>query len=83
MKKLDIFTKRLKRIGINISYVGNYPWIYINTINNIRVTEQFQGNHGFTVAFSPIRPEEDVEFTNISEIFKLIRLYNDSRPSKK
>ena len=75
MDKLTIFVNRMKRIGIDVKLVGNYPWIYIHEINGVRVTEKFEGNHGFTIAFLPIRPDVELDFTDISEIFKLIRSY--------
>ena len=71
MKKIDIFVKRLEKIGITVTLIGNYPWIYINQINGQIVTEKFEGNHGFTIAFL----SKDTEFTDIGEIFKLIRKY--------
>ena len=73
MNKLDIFRKRLSKLNIDIQFIGNYPWIYINTINGKRVIELFEGNHGFTIAFS--KYPNGMDFTDISEIFKLIRKY--------
>ncbi len=73
--KLKVFVDRMNRININIKLVGNYPWIYIDEINGKRVTEKFEGNHGFTIAFLPVRADRELEFTDISEIFKLIRKY--------
>ncbi len=73
--KLTIFRKRLFKLGINVVFVSNYPWIYIDTINGKRVTEQFYGNHGWTIMFTPIRKDQEAKFTDISELFKLIRKY--------
>lgn len=72
---LNIFTVRLRRIGIVVTLLGNYPWIYLDTVNGKKVKEKFEGNHGFTVAFLPLRPDEQLKFTNITEIFKIIRKY--------
>lgn len=77
MDKLTTFINRLKKIGIAIELMGNYPWIYINTINGWRVTERFLGNHGFTVMFTPIKLGQQHQFTDIKEIFKLIRKYQN------
>jgi hypothetical protein len=75
--KLDVFVKRLKKIGIDVKLSGNFPWIYINEICGIRVTERFEANHGFTVMFLPGRNDSPPsEFTDITEIFKLVRKYN-------
>ncbi len=76
--KLEIFVNRLKRLGIDITLVANVPWIYIDKINGKRVTEIFQGNHGFTVAFLPAQKGKELFFTDIGEIFKLIRKYSNS-----
>jgi hypothetical protein len=65
----------MNRIGIDIELFSNIPWIYINSINGKRVTETFEANHGFTVAFLPVRVDKEIEFTDITEIFKLIRKY--------
>lgn len=75
LEKLEIFIKRMKKIGIDIELTGNYPWIYIHTINGKRVKERFEAEHGFTIAFIPIRLNQELKFTDIGEIFKLIRKY--------
>lgn len=75
MNKLDIFISRMKKMGIDIELIGNYPWIYIDTINGKSVTEQFRSDYYFTVAFLPIRDNQEITFTDITEIFKLIRKY--------
>lgn len=73
---LDSLVRRLKKLGIELELFGNYPWIYIDKINGKKVQEKFEGNHGFTVAFLPIRPGQKMEITNIGEVMKLIRKYN-------
>lgn len=74
--KLTVFVKRMEKLGIDIKLVGNYPWIYIDEIDGKRVTEKFQGNHGFTIAFLSLKEDQDVNFTDIGEIFRLIRTYH-------
>ena len=73
--KLNIFIIRMKRIGIDIELFGNYPWIYLHTVNGKRVSERFLAEHGFTIAFLPIKLGEELKFTDIKEIFKVIRKY--------
>jgi hypothetical protein len=75
MEKLTIFINRVKRLGITIEFFGNYPWIYIDRINGKRVTEKFEANHGFTIGYAPSKPGQEFNFTNIGEIFRLIRKY--------
>ena len=75
--KIKVFVERLKKIGIEVKLVGNYPWVYIDEICGIRVKEKFAGNHGFTLIFLPVRNDSPPsEFTDISETFKLIRKYS-------
>ena len=75
MEKLTTFINRLERIGIKLELSGNAPWIYIDKINGKKVTERFQGNHGFTIMFYPIKKDQPYEFTDLKEIFNLIRKY--------
>lgn len=68
---------RLKKIGINIEMVGNYPWIYLEKVNGNRIKKEdyFCGNHGFTIAFYPIRADQTMELTDIKKVFEIIRKY--------
>lgn len=75
MNKLEVFCNRLGKIGIDIKLEGNYPWIYIDTINGKIVTEKFYAEHGFTIMLTPNLTGKGYEFTDIGEIFKLIRKY--------
>jgi len=71
MNKLDILIRRLKNIGIEITLNGNWPWVYIDTINGKKVTERFASDHGFVIGFL----NQDFDFTYSAETFKLIRKY--------
>ena len=74
--KIKVFVERLKKIGIELTLKGNYPWIYIDEICGIKVKEKFEGNHGFTLIFLPARTDSPPsEFTDIKEIFNLLRKY--------
>lgn len=75
MEKVTIFVNRLQKIGIKIELVGNFPWIYLDKVNDKKVTEKFQAKHGFTIAFLPIRKGQELKFTDIAEIFKIIYKY--------
>lgn len=78
--KIKVFVERLKKIGIEVTLKGNYPWVYITEICGKRVTEKFDGNHGFTIIFLPARTDSPPsEFTDITEIFKLIRKYKNEK----
>lgn len=72
---LNIFGDRLKKLGIRVSFAMNFPWVYFRDINDKQVIERFESKHNFTVGFMPIRNDQKFKFTNISEIFKLIRKY--------
>ena len=67
------FIRRLNKIGITVSIGGNYPWIYLLTINDIPVTEKYQSEFGFT-AFFNLKKEV---FSNRRKVFKLIRKYSN------
>jgi hypothetical protein len=44
--------KRLKRIGVDVELIANYPWVYMTKVNGVPVTEKFMANHGFTAFFA-------------------------------
>lgn len=74
--KIEVFVERLKKIGIDVKLSGNYPWVYIDEICGIKVKEKFEGNHGFTIIFLPVRNDSPPsDFTDIKKIFQLIREY--------
>jgi hypothetical protein len=74
---LNRLVPRLKKIGINIEMYGNVPWIYLDKVNGNRIKKEdyFCGNHGFTIAFYPVRVGEKMELTDIRKVFEIIRKY--------
>ena len=74
--ELNLFMQRMKRIGINLHLVGNIPWIYLESVNGHRIKEEdyYYGNHGFTIGWYP-KLGGKFTFTELSEIFKIIRKY--------
>ncbi|ALM62017.1 hypothetical protein AXI64_gp025 [Vibrio phage qdvp001] len=66
------FSNRLKKLGIEIELVANYPWIYLRSINGMRVTETFAGEHGFTAFFDG---SKGCKFSDRKKVFELIRNY--------
>lgn len=74
-RKLDTFISRLDKLGIKIDLVLNVPWIYLDKINGTKVTERFWADHGFTIAFYPLKTDQELKFLDIAATFKLIRKY--------
>jgi hypothetical protein len=79
MKKLEIFLERMKKIGINLELVGNYPWIYLDRINGKKVKEKFDSRHGFVIGYSPIKPGQHFEFKDTKVLFELLKEYKFRR----
>lgn len=73
INSITTFIHRLNKIGINITLFANYPWIYLDTVNNIKVKERFKAEHGFTIYFTSVRPDKTGNFTDLRTIFKQIR----------
>jgi len=67
---LQSLHNKLARIGVDVTFIGNYPWVYLDTVNGKQVTGTFQANHGFTAFFLT---KKGYEFTNVREVFKKIR----------
>jgi hypothetical protein len=71
---------RLKKIGIHVTFSLNVPWVYLNTINGKRVTETTpDSNHGFNVGWLPVQIDKPFYFSNIKNMFKIIRKYAYNR----
>lgn len=81
MDKLDIFVERMSRIGIDIELGFNFPWIYLDRINGVEVTEKYLANHGHTIAFYPTVGYR-IEFTSIPRLFELVRKYTYTSTKK-
>jgi hypothetical protein len=77
MGKLNVFLGRMKKLGIDVKLIGNYPWIYIDTINGNKIKEEdfYYGNHGYTIAFMPTKIGEELEFIDITKTINLIKKY--------
>ena len=75
MKNLITFTDRLAKIGISTKMGFNFPWIYLEEINGKVVMEKFRSDHRFTLAYAPIKRDDDAMFDDLTETFKLIRKY--------
>jgi len=72
---VTILRNRLLKIGITIEMVSNYPWIYLDKVNGNVVKEKYFANHGFTIGFNPARVGDVFSYTDLKEIFKIIRKY--------
>lgn len=70
---LDKFYNRLKKIGVEIELIVNYPWVYLGKVNGKKVRGVYQAEHGFTVYILPARNSIPSYFTDLSIIFKKIR----------
>ena len=79
--RLTSFNKRLHKCGVRTGLVANYPWIYLDSVNDKKVTEKFLSNHGFTIMFVSGVRKTQTKFTDLKEIFKIIRKYRDETTS--
>lgn len=70
------FESRMRKLNIKITYISNYPWIYMRQINGKPVKEKFLAEHGFTAFWHPVSDmDKGIEFSDRREVFKLIRKY--------
>ena len=78
LNEIDIFVERLKKIGIELELVGNVPWIYLNKVNGNKVKhEDYNANHGYTVAWYPVRLGQEPHLdSDLKRTFEIIRKYN-------
>lgn len=67
------FTRRLKRIGIEVEMSSNVPWLYLDKVNGREVTERYMAEHGFTAMWMPISLDKVIEFSDRRVVFEKIR----------
>ena len=67
--------ERINKLGFELKLASNFPWMYIIEINGKKVTEKFNSDHGFVLGFQPITPDREFSFSDIHEIFKLLKEY--------
>lgn len=72
-KMIERFVNRLKKIGVEVELVGNYPWVYLDCVNGVKITEKFCARHGFTAFFIPVKHGEQVRFSNRRRVFAKVR----------
>ena len=77
MNEVEIFINRMKRIGIKLDLVSNVPWIYLYKVNGNKVQpEDYNANHGYTIAWYPVKVGEKVHLdSDLTRTFKIIRKY--------
>jgi hypothetical protein len=73
MTTIDSFVNRLKKIGIEVKLVGNFPWVYLDEVNGLKVKGTFESEHRFTVFFTSIKVGQKDKMTDIPTVFKKIR----------
>lgn len=67
------FVRRLKKIGIEVELMGNYPWVYLDKVNGKKVKGTYLADWGFTAFWIGPRIDQPDRFTDIREVFKKIR----------
>jgi hypothetical protein len=71
--QIKTFARRINKLGIDVTFAANYPWIYFDTINSKKVTGTFCADRGWTAFFSPIEIQGKVKFSDRREVFKKVR----------
>lgn len=73
--RLVSLQNKLAKIGIEIEFSANIPWIYLHKVNDRVVEEKYDSDHAFTIGYLPMRNDEKFTFLNIREMFRVIRKY--------
>lgn len=78
-KELKTFIQRLNKIGIKVHFVLNLPWVYLDQVNDKKVEEKRNSEHGYTIAFFPITyGDHKIKWLDLKETFQTIRKYRTS-----
>lgn len=46
--------RRLEKIGITLELSCNVPWVYLDSVNGVKVTEKRNANHGYCITFNTV-----------------------------
>jgi len=76
INRISLFVKRLEKIGIKVELIGNFPWVYLDKVNGVKIEGSFRANHGFCIGYYP-DVWEDIECKRT--IFDEIRLIVNER----
>jgi hypothetical protein len=76
---IERFVRRLDRIGIDVQLSANAPWVYLDSVNGIEVTELFKAEHGFTAFWLPVNVGQDIVFSDRRVVFAKVREYAKSK----
>jgi len=82
---LKTFCRRLEKIGIKVELFGNYPWIYLGSVNGKRVTERYMAEHGFTAFFLATKNSHPYKnkFTDRRRVFEKVREMLETQTKEK
>ncbi len=67
------FIRRLAKLGIRIELKGNFPWVYLGSVNDILVTERYQSEHGFTAFYYFGHKDPRNKFSYRKKVFEKVR----------
>lgn len=67
---LAIIHERLHSLGINVWFSLNYPWVYVDSINGIKIKEKYNANHGYCIGYY-----DTPDSIDLKALFKIIRKY--------
>ena len=70
---IAVLTKRLAKLNITVEFTGNVPFIYLNKVNDNKITTKLDSDYGFTAFWYPIKTNREIKVNNITELFKEIR----------
>jgi hypothetical protein len=72
---LNEFRQLTEACGVDIELIANIPFIYIDKINGEKVTEPFNSEQGFCIAFVPLKTGEETMVTDLEKVTWLLSTY--------
>ncbi len=73
MTTITSFVERLAKKGIKVELIGNWPWVYLDKVNGIKVKGTHKADHGFTVFMRTIRKDGNDVMSDTKIVFDKIR----------
>lgn len=73
--KIDTFQRRLRKIGVDVEFSVNFPWIYMVSVNgnHINIEDRYMSNYKFTAFI--LAQNDEIVFLNRRKTFSIVRKY--------
>lgn len=75
MRELNTIYNRFRKLGIELEYGFNFPFVYLRKVNKKQVKEKFGSDHGFLLGYLPMTNHHRFRVSDTKQFIKIVRKY--------